>query len=64
MNLESNCWVIIANYGCHPEGRFSHAMVSTSDMAGSNKLLIFGGQNMKVYCPSNIYQFDTSKNNL
>eukprot|EP00347_Sterkiella_histriomuscorum_P011255 403373153 len=63
-DIKSNCWIIIANYGCYPEGRFSHGMVSTTDFAGTGKLIIFGGQNMKVYCPAMIYQFDQNDLNI
>ena len=59
-HIGKNTWIAVMNYGCYPEGRFSHAMCCVPGHAESYKLLIFGGQNMKNYCPATLYQFDTS----
>ena len=42
-DIAKNMWVTIANYGCIPDGRFSHAMACLPGNAQSYKLLIFGG---------------------
>lgn len=42
-DIGKNEWIAIENYGCYPEGRFSHAMCSVPGYANSHKLLIFGG---------------------
>ena len=42
-DIEKNEWTNVESFGCYPEGRYGHAMVSIQGPYNSAQLIIFGG---------------------
>ena len=52
LNLQTNNWMTVALFGEElPRSRFGHSLAATSD-----KLVLFGGMNIKSYCESMVFE--------
>jgi hypothetical protein len=52
LNLQTNNWMTLALFGQElPRSRFGHSLAATTD-----KLLLFGGMNLKSYCESEVFE--------
>ena len=60
LNISSREWVSLALFGEElPESRWGHSMVATN-----SSILLFGGMNLKHYCPSAVYEFSSNQKKL
>jgi hypothetical protein len=59
-DINKKTWMTIAMFGEQmPESRWGHSMTTVN-----NKLLIFGGMNLRCYCESVIWELDVSNKSV
>jgi len=55
----NNAWISVGSLGHYPMSRYSHSMCVIKAPHGNSKLVVFGGENMKSYCPNFLSVFET-----